>query len=132
MRTYSRADFLRSKAEWEDFGSEWSELRRLASERGMLFPPFGSKHDDRDAENPSQRAIIYRALVDQPTELHRIVNRSRSWGQVVDLIIGMDTRLRSEADDHERDEQWNRKERPTERQALTSLGAIIKRIADSV
>lgn len=131
MRTYSRADFLRSRQEWADFGREWEWLRKLAINGGMLFPPSGTKHDDRDVPEPSQRAIVYRALVDNPTELRRIVLRSKSWSQVVDGIFGLETRLRGDADDTQRDADWERERRASHRQSVMSLAAILQRIEDS-
>lgn len=130
MRTYSREEYLRSKEAWADFGPEWTQIRKLAS-AWSIFPPAGTKHDDRDAENPSQRAIVYRALIDNPTELRRILVKSRSWSQVVDRIIGIEERLRSEADDNERDTEWDKADQPTHRQAVMSLGAILERLEQS-
>lgn len=131
MRTYSRDDFLRSREAWSDFGPEWEWLRKLAIHGGMLFPPSGTRHDDRDAAEPSQRAIVYRALVDQPTELRKIVLRSRSWSQVVDAIFGLEQRLRYDADETQRDAEWERDGRTTGRESMFSLAQIIQRIEDS-
>jgi len=130
-RTFSRDDFFRAKREWEDFGSDWWPFKRLAADRGFIFPPTGTKHDDRDAESPSQRAIVWRAIEDQPTELRRIISRSWSWSQVVDQIIGLETRLRMDADDRARDEEWDREHRADHRQSVMALKAIINRISDS-
>lgn len=132
MRTYSRDDFLRSRQEWGDFGPEWEWLRKLAVNGGMLFPPSGSKHDDRDAPEPSQRAIVYRALIDNPTELRKIVLRSRSWSQVVDGIFGFETRLRGDADESERNARWERDHEASPRQSLMSIAEIMRRIGDSL
>lgn len=132
--TYDRATFLAAQRAWAegDFGPAWRRFRDLAAERGYLYPPSGTKHDDRDAENPSQRAIIWRAIEDNPGELERIVRRSRSWSQVVDGIIGLEDRLREDAGYVEREAAWDRDHRPTYREAVQSLGAILGRVADSV
>lgn len=132
MRTYSRDDYFRSRREWADYGSEWQSIRRLAAERGMLFPPSGTKHDDRDAEKPSQRAIVYRALEDNPTELRKIVSRSSSWSQVVDRIMGFEERLRANVRDDERDANFDREGWPDHRQAVMRLASILQRIEDSL
>lgn len=131
MRTYSREDWFRAKAEWDDFGPEWRVVRELAREAGYIFPPTGSRHDDRDAENPSQRAIVYRALVDNPRELHKIVARCRSWNGVVASIIGLETRLRLDADDLERDVKWDKVGTPDHKEAVRTIAEIIKRIGDA-
>lgn len=131
--TYNRATFLAARTAWDSgqFGSEWAEIRRLAGEAGYLYPPSGNRHDDRDAEEPSQRAIVYAQLRDNPTELRRIVANSRSWSQVVDRIIGLETRLRQDAELSDRDAEWDRERRPSYREAVTSIAAILTRIGDS-
>lgn len=133
MRTFDRDTFLRAQAMWDDgsFGWRWQTIRRIAAARGFIFPPNGTQHDDRDADPPSQRAIIYRALHDNPTNVEVIVRRSTSWGQVVDGIIGLERRMADEADEADRDDAWSRKDEPTGRQAASSLKAILNRIGDS-
>jgi hypothetical protein len=118
---------------WEsgDYGYRWQSIRRLAAARGFIFPPNGTQHDDRDSDPPSQRAIIYRALFDNPGLVEAIVRRSSSWGQVVDGIIGLERRMADEADEADRDGAWQRKDEPTGRQAASSLKAIIDRIVQS-
>lgn len=132
MRTFDRSTFLAAQASWADYGAEWMPLRRQAAERGMLFAPSGSRHDDREAESPSQRAIIFGALRDNPAELRAIVARSGSWSQVVDRIIGLESRLRQDAGDAERDARWERERVPTYAEAVTSIAAIVQRIGESV
>lgn len=133
MRTYDRATFQAAKEAWESggYGWQWQRIRRLAAEQGYLYPPTGSRHDDRDAENPSQRAIVWRALEDNAAELERIVSRARSWSGVVDRIIGYEARLRTDADYVERDVEWERKDHPDHRQAVQSLAGILERIEAS-
>ncbi len=134
MKTYDRATFFAAQRAWAEgsFGPAWSRIREIAAQRGYVYPPNGSPHDDRDAESPSQRAIIWRALQDNPAELERIVRRSRSWSQVVDAIIGLEERLREDAGLVERDAEWERDGRPSGREATMALGAILGRIADSI
>jgi hypothetical protein len=131
MRTYDRDTFLGAREAWADFGPEWAEVRRLSWDRGYPYPPAGTKHDDRDDENPSQRAIVYRALEDNPTELRRIVGRCRSWSAVVDQVIGLESRLREDADYADRESDAEREDRPTYGEAVTSLKAVLDRMASS-
>jgi hypothetical protein len=133
MRTFDRDTFLRAQAMWDDgdFGYRWTTIRRIAADRGFIFPPNGTVHDDRDADPPSQRAIVYGALSDNPTTTEAIVRRSRSWGEVVDGIIGLEKRLAEDADELERDTAWNRKDEPTGREATSALKSILNRIGDS-
>lgn len=130
MRTYSRETFLAAKAAWEDgdFGWQWQAIRRIAAERGFLYPPSGSKHDDREVESPSQRAIVWRALEDNPTSLAKIVGRSRSWGEVVDQVIGLEATLRIDLDERDRELAWEKRGDPDHRESVRSLAAILERI----
>jgi hypothetical protein len=132
MRTFDRATFLAAKAEWEsgEFGWQWQRIRRIAAEQGFIYPPTGSRHDDRDSEQPSQRAIIWRALEDNPTELEAIVRRAKSWSGVVDRIIGLESRLRTDADYADRDREFD-DPRPDHKQAVHSLAAILERLEAS-
>lgn len=132
-RTYSRADWEAAERAWADgeYGWQWAHIRRIARAQGMLFPPSGTRHDDRDAESPSQRAIVWRALEDNPAELERIVRRSRTWSQVVDYVMGMDERLRREAGEADQDDAWHRANDPTHGEATTSIGAILARLEAS-
>jgi len=133
MRTFDRDTFLRATAMWDDgeYGWRWQSIRRIAASRGVIFPPNGTEHDDRDANPPSQRAIVYRALYENPSHVEVIVRRSSSWGEVVDGIIGLEKRLGEDADEADRDDAWQRKDEPTGRQAASSLKAILNRIGDS-
>lgn len=133
MRTYSRADWLASQQAWDDgeFGYRWQAIRRIAADRGFIYPPSGTVHDDREVESPSQRAIVWRALEDNPTETERIVRRSRSWSEVVDGIIGLEARLRVDADDDGKVDDWEREQLPTHRESVMALSAVIKRIEES-
>lgn len=131
MKTYSREVFLKARQAWIDgeFGREWTPLRIAAGERGFLYPPSGSPHDDRDAERPSQRAIIYRALQDNPRQTTAIVWRCSSWKEVVDRIIGLEERIRVQADEAEQDAEAERREAPRHDEAVSSLKSILRDIA---
>lgn len=133
MRTFDRETWLRAQREWDDgdFSYVWAEPRRIATNRGFILPPRGTRHDDRDADPPSQRAIIYRALEDNRTRVLAIIRQSRSWGDVVDRIIGMEARLAEEADDEMRDDAWRRKDEQGPRESTLTIKHILDRIGDS-
>jgi hypothetical protein len=133
MRTYRREDWVASQQAWDDgeFGYRWQAIRRLAADRGFIYPPSGTIHDDREVESPSQRAIVWRALEDNPGEVERIVRRSRSWHDVVDGIIGLEARLRVDADDETQVDDWEREQLPDHRESVMALSSILKRIGDS-
>ena len=130
MKTYSRDTYTRARQAWRDgnFGREWWPVARLARDRGFIFPPDGTAHDDRDDEHPSQRAIVYRAIRDNPTRLATIVGRSRSWTQVVIGIISMESGLREDAALLEDDAAWERKDFPDRKAAAETIGAIMRRL----
>ena len=133
MRTYSRDAWLEAMALWDDgeYGYRWGTVRKLAKDRGFIYPPAGTIHDSRDSDNPSQRAIIYHALEDNPGNVEAIVRRSRSWSQVVDGIFGLEAQLAAGVAERERDEAWQRKDEPDGREATMTLKAIFDRIGDS-
>jgi hypothetical protein len=126
MKLLSREDFHRSRKAWEEFGSEWAEVRRLSSS-WTAFPPAGSIHDDRDATNPSPRAIVYRALSDNPAELRRILLRCKSWNGVIASIIGLEARLREDIVWSEKDAEFD-KDQPNHRESAMALGRILDRL----
>lgn len=133
MRTFDRETFLAARQAWDEgeFGWQWRHFRELAAERGFIFPPAGTRHDDREGESPSQRAIVWAAIEENPTELERIIRRCWSWHQVVDQIIGMEARLAEDAGLSDGDAKWEREQRPSSREAATTLKAILERIGDS-
>ncbi len=131
MRTFDRATYLEAQESWKDFDWEWEAIRRVAYEAGFIYAPEGTKWDDRAAESPTQRAIVWRALQDNPTKLTAIVRRSHSWGQVVSGIIGMEASLREDANDLARDTAWSRQDEPDHRQSTMALKSILTRLGDS-
>lgn len=135
MRTFDRATFLAARRQWEsgEYGCDWSCIRTMAAERGFIYPPTGSAHDDRDVENPSQRAVIYSALRHNPSQLEAIVRRSGSWSQVVDGIFGLEARLTREAEERERDIAWERRDEPTTRRSYRNAAPVpIRDIVHSI
>lgn len=128
MRTYSRQDLDRSRELWSDFSSEWEPYRRLAAERGMLYPPNGTKLDSWADDEPSQRALLIRAIRETPTLLRQAILRSSSWSEV----IGKLNRQRDEwAELDELEITHRRRDRDTPSQAVQSLASILDRIRDS-
>lgn len=133
QRTYGRDTYIAARDAWDSgsFGPEWDDVRRLSWERGFPFPPLGSGGDDPDTEDPSQRAVVWQWLDARPQEVREIVGRSRSWGEVIDRLIGMRKRLQADADLSDREAEWERAERPTYHEAVSSIATIVGRIADS-
>lgn len=132
-RTYRREDFLEARRRWDEggFGQAWAPYRKLAGEHGFIFPPEGSRWDSWEDAEPSQRAIVYRAIEDTPALLREAIARSRSWGQVVAALIRAIERLRDDADLAERDAAWERDHGPDPREATTAIKRILDRIGAS-
>lgn len=133
MRTYGAADWTASLNEWElgEFGPEWRDFRHAAAMRGMIYPPTGSKWDSWEDDEPSQRAIVYRAVHDTPKLLMAAINESRSWGQVVKIILGRLQEWREDLDRRDRQIAREREHEPNPIEATQSLRAIIDRIGQS-
>lgn len=131
MRTYDAATYRSAREAWSDFGPEWNEVRRLSWDRGYPYPPSGTRWDDRDDPEPSQRAIVYRALIDRPKDTVAIVARSHSWSQVVSGILQTEGRIREDAALLDRESDLEREERPSHREAVMSIADILARIEAS-
>lgn len=129
-RTYRPADLAESRRRWAEgeFGVEWQPYRRLAAERGFIFPPEGSRWDSWEDDEPSQRAIVYRAIEDMPRLLSEAIRTSRGWGQVVARLMRDLARIREDAGLAERDAEWARAGQPTRREALESYAEITRRM----
>lgn len=101
MTTWSKAQWEEAEAAWADFSAEWSPYRDQAGQRGMLYPPSGSKWDSWEDPQPSQRAIVVRAIRDTPALLTATIASSRSWREVVNRLIARLAELRDDADESE-------------------------------
>lgn len=130
-RTFTREEFEHARAAWAagDFSSEWQPWRHLAAMRaGLIFPPQGTKWDSWGDDEPSERALLIRAIREQPQRLREILETERvgAWSNVVALL----TRGRDElADSAERQErEWlARKVGP-----MTPARSILQTIMDSL
>lgn len=130
-RTYDRTVYAAARRSWAegDFRDpRWHAVYRLAADHGYIYPPIGTVHDDRDDETPSQRAIVYAAMCDQPDELERIMRRSRSWSGVIAQLISHVDRLREDAGRAEADVDWAARDLPTKRVAAESVRSILRHL----
>jgi hypothetical protein len=96
MKTYGRDAYLEADRLWRDFSDEWDPWRLLAAERGMLYPPSGTALDQWDDDEPSQRAMLIRAIRESPTLLGMAIGSSSSWGEVVAYVNGWRDRRTAE------------------------------------
>jgi len=130
VRSYDRKTYLAARKAWAEgeFGPEWHDIYRLAAENGYIYPPSGTKWDDVE-DDPSQRAIVYQAIQDNPSELRRIMARSHSWNEVVRNVIAYRGVLRDQADLHEMDADWEKRQRDSREHDAETLAAIMRRVA---
>jgi hypothetical protein len=91
MRTFARSDWDASAAAWAtaDLGSEWLEVRRRAALRGILWPPNGTRWDSWEADNPTQVAILIRAIRETSDVLLGCIDQSSSWGEAIGRLIAI-------------------------------------------
>lgn len=132
QRTVTREQLEASRAAWDagDFGPSWKPWRHLAAmEAGIIVPPSGSRWDQWDDDEPSERALIARAIEETPDALRRAIRSPgvRSWAAVVALVTRNRDRLAEEAD--QRDADWQnvkRGDRPA------PLGDVLGTISNSL
>ena len=134
MRTFTRADLDAANAAWAEgrFSSEWRNVRHKAAMGGLIYPPAGDRHDSWDDDNPSQRAILIRAIRETPRLLDKCLIGAPSWSVVIRRLMAERDEWREELDRKARDAEWQRRrENPTHREAAMSVKQILERMANS-
>jgi len=132
-RTFSREQFEASRSAWEagDFSAEWKPWRHLAAmEAGIIFPPDGTAWDSWDDDSPSQRAILIRAIRETPDALRSAIRSPgvRSWGDVIERVIGHRIRLAEYVERREHD--WTLTK--ARRGAPQHIGGTLAAVVDSL
>ena len=131
-RTYRREDIERSRRQWADFSDEWAEYRSIAARSGILFPPDGTKWDTWEDDEPSQRAILIRAIRETPELLRAAIIGAPSWGVVVRRLLRGRDQMRDDANLRDKDDAWARRDELGPRQALQTVAEILSKMRDSV
>lgn len=123
MTTFSREAWQEAEQAWTDgeFGDAWEAFRIEARTRGFIYPPTGTKWDSWEDDDPSQRAVLWRAIEETPRLLLTCIRRSRSWHDVVRLLTAARDELRARRPEPEVHEGQSRAE------AIESLGEIMRR-----
>ncbi|HEY3414126.1 MAG TPA: hypothetical protein VGM51_13885, partial [Armatimonadota bacterium] len=96
---------------------------------GIVYPPTGTSLDSWEADNPSQRAVLIRAIREQPGLLSTCFRGSKSWGDIIAKLLRRRDEIREEQRAILVCQQVD--EVPSHREAASSLQQIIQRIADS-
>ena len=127
-RTFSRDHWEAAQQAWKDghFSDEWKPFRHEAAMRGIIYPPDGTRFDSWEDDDPSERAMLIRAIRETPNLLHRAIAERRSWAGVVAYIVRERDDWRAELNraEPERDEA-------DPREAVVVLRRILERISDS-
>lgn len=103
-RTFSRSHWEAALEAWDagKFSDEWKPYRHEAAMRGMIYPPEGSRFDSWEDDDPSERAMLIRAIRETPNLLHRAIAERKSWSGVVAYIVRERDEWRAEVTRHER------------------------------
>ena len=120
-----------SKAERD----EWRDWRHLAAmEGGIIVPPKGTKWDQWDERDPSERAIIARAIRETPKLLREAIAAPgpASWAKVVAIVCRARDDWGEQADREEEWERQRRKERePGIDESMEVLSSVLGRVLHS-
>ena len=120
-----------AQASWkagEPWASEWREWRHLAAtEAGIIDAPEGSQWDQWDDDEPSQRAILIRAIRETPDLLRSAIRAPgvRSWAAVCAVLVRGRDRIREAADDRDWLAEQERQDGPTKAQATTTIRRLL-------
>jgi len=132
MKTFSREAWEDAQASWSGFSDEWRDTRHAMAMRGVIFAPAGTEFDSWEDDSPSQRAMLIRAIREQPTLLRRCILRARSWSDVIaNLMTARDDWRAEQAEGEAEAARRHRDETPTGREAALSLKTILDRISDA-
>ena len=134
--TYSKAQWDDAQDAWArgEFSAEWDDWRKLAAKGpGIIWPPEGTPYDDWTADDPSQRALVIRAIRETPELLRWALTSTKraSWHAVLDRVLDGRDELRESRDIGADSERRARADETTPRQAVYSLKAIFDMVRDS-
>lgn len=134
MKTYSAADWRAALQAWDDggFSPEWKQIRHVMAMQGCIFPPAGDAYDSWEDDEPSQRAVLIRAIRETPELLRRCTRNAKTWSQVIDRLFAARDDWREQMDRDDRDRELTAVfDQPTHKEAVLALKRILDRIGDS-
>jgi len=120
-----------SRQAWDAgrFSAEWRPWRHLAAmQAGIIDAPKGSALDSWADEEPSERAILVRAIRETPNALRAALlsGKCHTWAQVVRAVVIGRVRLGEESD--RREHEW----RAVRRAPMAPLSDTLAVIVDSL
>ena len=122
-----------SRAAWSagEFSDEWIPWRALAAKAaGIIDPPEGTRWDQWDDEQPSERALLIRAIRETPMTLRAALTSGKcfTWAQVVRVVLQRRDAFAEAIDRRELDDADRRRDEPTRAEAAESLRSILSRV----
>ena len=135
-RTYSREQWENAQLAWRvgEFSGEWASWRHLAAmEAGIIDAPSGTKLDSWGDDDPSERALLIRAIRETPEALRLAITTPNvhAWSNVIAILTrGRDER-HHDVERSERDDERRRTEEGTPRQATYALRSILDIVGQS-
>ncbi len=127
MVTYSAEDYRAARQAWLDgeFGEAWDPFRAAAAERGFVYPPTGSRWDSWEDDRPSQRAVLWRAVEETPQLLLECIGRSRSWSEVIRILLARRDAWREVTARRDEEEARRRERGPSPDEAAALLPQLV-------
>ena len=128
-RTYTATQLAESRVAWDTghFSDEWRDWRHMAAmQAGIIVPPEGTEWDSWSDDEPSQRAMLIRAIRETPALLSAAIRSPgvHSWAAVIAVLLrGRDERRA----DRDREAAWQERGRtlqPTPQEAAMALTRI--------
>lgn len=109
-RTFTREQLDASRRAWDagEFSDEWKPWRHLAAmQAGIIDAPEGTRWDSWADDEPSERALLIRAIRETPDTLRAALlsGRCHTWAQVVREVVMFRDRLGDDAD--RREHEWD-------------------------
>ena len=135
-RTFSREQWESAQLAWQvgEFSSEWSTWRHLAAmEAGIIAPPNGTRWDSWGDDQPSERALLIRAIRETPEALRLAIMSPgvHAWSNVIAILTRGRDEQRHDVERSERDDERRRTEEGTPRQATYALRSILDIVGQS-
>ena len=122
-RTFTATQLAESRTAWDTghFSAEWRDWRHMAAmQAGIIVPPDGTEWDSWSDDEPSQRAMLIRAIRETPALLSGAIRSPgvHSWAAVIAVLLrGRDERRAERG----REAAWRQRPDTTHEEAVAAL-----------
>lgn len=131
-RRLTKEQYDASVRSWDagkPWSGEWKRWRHMAAmEAGIVMAPTGDPYDSWDADMPSERAMLIRAIRETPTALAAAIRSPRvhSWAAVIAILTrGRDERYAEDAMETAHRQRWAETRPDEARRTLERIGSLI-------